>query len=204
VYARGKQIMDAVKAVWPDIRIMFSTSPAISSIQTPLTIPWWNGVAYANELQGSLFAGFVESAGQGPALMIDGGESYRDDTVAEWQLFRYWRATGLPKVAYWLPDDKRAGYRVSTSIGVWDYDVGNSDNYAGQRIEHLNAGLVNPTTMAGMLSNCMCAVDTYAWLYTEYFQWWGVGNPAIDPTVPQEMLDAVELGRTRGKQRRPL
>lgn len=202
VYQRGKDIMDAMRTVFPDIRVGHLHGPYTSAHETGVRFPWFNSVAYANELTGSFFAGMVESAGAGPALMLDSGETYMDTTVLRWQEWHDWVTRGFPaSTTTVIPSSLKPTYRASCMIGLFDYgpdDNGNYDNWGGE------PQLRSPTTVERMISRSMFACETYVWFYSEYHQWWGVGNPSIDPTVTQAMLDAVASGRLRGKRRHPV
>jgi hypothetical protein len=78
VHARGKQVMDVVRAVWPDVWVMMlhGSYRSYSDTGTALAPTTYNDISFAWELAAAWIAGMVESAALGDATVIDGGELY--------------------------------------------------------------------------------------------------------------------------------
>lgn len=154
---RGKQVMEAMVAVFPDIAVITLHGPSVSEPNAPasLKFPQWQS---GNELLGPYYAGFMEGVGAGPALNIDGGELYTLRSASDFLNAYNWRKFDEPSAAVdspFIPTALRAVWsqRISISYGVYDRPFG-------------GAGM-DPTILKSTLTNALKQADHYVWFYTE-------------------------------------
>jgi hypothetical protein len=181
---RGHQVMDAMRAVWPDITVMSMYGPWVSEPQTydalaPLMT--FNDVSFANELMGPFFVGLAESAAGTAAHMIDGGEIYTARSTAQFSAITSWQTSGLPARSSAIPRPLAPLWAATVYPGVGVYD----QPYIGIPMD---VGVWEST-----IRNALVGGAQYVWLYTERYDWWGSGWPAT--RVPQSWIDAVSAAR---------
>lgn len=152
---RGKQVMQAMTAVFPEITVLMLHGPYISEPKAPAPLfPQW---ALANRLLGPFFAGFVEGAGP-RARCVDGGELYHLRSAEEFRGSYEWRKTVLPSdridCAY-LSAAVRAAWadRVDVAFGLYDRPFGGRD--------------MTPAVLEASLTHALRQADRYVWLYVE-------------------------------------
>jgi hypothetical protein len=179
---RGRQIMQAVTAEFPDVDVLFLHGPYISEPKTPSYVKK-NQVADADsyELSGPLFVGFLEGAGD-RATIIDGGEVYQYRTQEDFQRSYDWRKYGMASAetnSAFIPPALRAQWpnRVSISYGVYNQTWPTPQDQ------------MNPTIMKSTLANALQRADDYVWFYAEKDTWFVPGG------VSQEWIDAVKAAR---------
>jgi hypothetical protein len=179
--------MDAIKAAWPTTKVLFSRAAWLSepgSFQPDRMDG--NNVAWANELNGPLVVGFVQSALNSGARIIDGTELYTQRSLLEFQRVYNWAKTGLADSGGRLlpaPGVSAAAYKAHISVAQAVYDEDVLNNYA-----HLSASALRDLTTMAMQTS-----DEYTWLYTEASDWRGSGWPRTP--VSQDSLDAVADAR---------
>jgi hypothetical protein len=183
--ARGKYVMDAIRAAWPTVTVMMLHSPSTSE---PASYAYLRGndVAWANELMGPWFVGFVESAMGTPATVIDGGESYWQRSPSDFQAAYNWLKAGFANHGgHIVPSGAvtAAAYNatIKVNIGVFDRDV--ASDYA----------TLSAATVQELLTYGLRFADGYEWFYSEAFDWRGTGWPKTP--VPQEYMDAVAAAK---------
>lgn len=183
---RGRQILDAMRAVWPDVRVMSLYGPWVSEPRTsgalsPL-MPF-NDVSAANELTGSFFVGMVESAAGTPARVIDGGEIYSARTAAQFAAITRWQTQGMAEQSPLVPPALSRSWSstVLPAVGVYDQPwLGTS---------------MDVDTFGGTVGTALAGRSSYVWVYTEKHDWWGSGWPRT--AVPRSWVDAVAAAATR-------
>jgi hypothetical protein len=186
---RGRQVMGAVAAVWPDAEVLFTFGAWLSEPATPDEVRLLQ-VADADEyeLLGPLFVGFLEGAGPGNRI-IDGGECYQYRTAEDFQLAYAWREFGIASEetdSEVVPPPLRLVWPglVSNSFGVY--------NIAWQE----DAGYpMNPAIMEATLRNALARADDLVWFYAEEFSE-GVGNWYVPGSMPAAWRLAVEAAQT--------
>ncbi len=153
---RGRQVMEAMVAEFPEIVVITLHGPYISEPDAPwlLGFPQWQS---GNELHGPFFAGFQEGMGS-LTSNVDGGELYDLRTVSDFQDTYYWRKYDLPSDAVdctFIPAALRPSWpgNVSISYGVYDQPWGGE--------------AMNPTVLATTLTNALARSDKYVWFYVE-------------------------------------
>lgn len=182
---RGKQIMDAMRATWPGVRILSTYGAWLSETLTYTTLNNaginYNDVAWANELQGSFVVGLIESAAGTSATVIDGGEVYTLRSEADFQVMKDWEKTGFPAQSALVPSTLKATYanNLSASFGIYDTP------WQG---ETMDLAIWEPT-----ITNGMRKADRYVWAYVEQYDWLGGGWPTTP--VPQSWKDATARAR---------
>ncbi len=181
---RGRQMMEAVAAVWPEAEVLFTFGPWLSEPATPDYVRLLQ-VAGADEyeLLGSLFVGFLEGAGPGNRV-IDGGECYQYRTDQDFQLAYDWRETGIASDetdSAFIPPYLRPdwGDRVSNSFGVYNIAWKQAEGYP-----------MNPAIMETTLRNALEHTDDLVWYYNEEFAD-GSGNWYVPGSMPHAWTDAV-------------
>jgi len=154
---RGKQVMEAMTAVFPNIAVITLHGPSVSEPNAPasLKFPQWQS---GNELLGPFFAGFMEGMAGTPALNIDGGELYNLRSSSDFLNTYNWRKYDEASAAVnspFIPPSLRAVWsgRISISFGVYDRPFG-------------GAGM-DPAALKSTLTNALRQADHYVWFYTE-------------------------------------
>jgi hypothetical protein len=153
---RGKQVMEAMVAQFPDLVFMTLHGPYVSEPDAPasLQFPQWQS---SNELLGPFYAGNLEGAGSA-ACVIDGGELYTLRTAEDFQLSYGWRRNDLPSEAVncsFIPSSLRSEWADRSSIGFGVYDVA------------FGGAAMNSTILRSTLANALRQADRYAWFYAE-------------------------------------
>jgi len=153
---RGRQVMEAMVAQFPDIVVMTLHGPYVSEPDAPASLhfPQWHP---HNELLGPFFAGFMEGAGDS-ACNMDGGELYTLRTAAHFEASYGWRKNDLPSDGVnctFIPSALRSVWpgRTSISFGVYDCPFGGAA---------MDAAILRST-----LANALRQADRYVWFYAE-------------------------------------
>ncbi len=153
---RGKEVMEAMVAVFPSIAIISLHGPYVSELKAPVSLqfPQWQS---GNELLGPFSVGFAEGAGSA-GLEVDGGEIYTLRTVSDFQGSYGWRKYDMASDAVncpFIPSTLRPLWstRTSISFGVYDQPFGGAP--------------MNATTLETTLDNALHQADRYVWFYTE-------------------------------------
>jgi hypothetical protein len=153
---RGRQVMEAMVAEFPEIAVITLHGPYISEPDAPwlLGFPQWQS---GNELHGPFFAGFQEGKGS-LSENVDGGELYDLRSASDFQETYDWRKYDLPSSAVdcsFIPAALRPSWpaNVSISYGVYDQPWG------GQAM--------NPDVLATTLTNALQQSDRWVWFYVE-------------------------------------
>jgi hypothetical protein len=154
---RGKQVMEAMVAVFPDIAVITLHGPSVSEPNAPssLGFPQWQS---GNELLGPYYAGFMEGVGTSSALNIDGGELYDLRTPTQFLNTYNWRKYDEASDAVnspFIPASLRPVWssRISISYGVYD--------------KPFNGAAMDSTILKSTLINALAQADHYVWFYTE-------------------------------------
>jgi len=176
---RGRQVMEAMVAEFPQIVVITLHGPYVSEPDAPwqLGFPQWQS---GNELFGPFFAGFQEGMGN-QSLNVDGGELYDLRTVADFQETYDWRRYDLPSDAVnssFIPPALRAPWTASVSISFGVYD------------QPFGAAEMNPTVLATTLQRALDRADRYVWFYAEANTYL---LPPAQGGAPQSWVDAVRL-----------
>ena len=183
---RGKQIMEAMAAEFPDVVVLSLHGPYVSEPKAPAPLfPSWQ---HANGLLGPFFAGMVEGAGD-RAVCVDGGELYHlrkdDDFRRSYEWRRKAFASDQVDCAYLTPDVRaRWAARVEIAFGLYDKP------FAGQSMD--------PPTLQSLLVHALSRTDRYVWLYIE-------GRTLLSPPerggAEDHWVQAIRRGRDEGRLR---
>ena len=185
---RGREIMEAVNAVYPEITVILLHGPYISEPGAPG--PLFPRVQNHNELHGPFFAGFVEGAGP-LAKVVDGGELYHLRSEDDFRSSRDWRKRMFPSKEVdcaFLPSTLRECWKekVEVSFGVIDRP------FQGLRMD--------PSVLAATLSRALRFADRHAWLYVE-------GPTFLKPPgeggAPESWIEAVRRARANARPPAP-
>lgn len=152
---RGRQVMEAMVAEFPDIVVLTLHGPYISEPDAPSGLfPQWQS---GNELLGPFFAGFQEGAAR-PGQNVDGGELYDLRNADEFDDSYQWRRHQMPSTevdSKFLSAEARSTWASSVSISYGVYDC----PFAGRSM--------NPTILTSTLSNALKRADRWVWFYAE-------------------------------------
>jgi hypothetical protein len=153
---RGRQVMEAMVAQYPDIVVLTLHGPYISEPAAPWQLGFPSVVNY-NALMGPFFAGFQEGKGS-QATNVDGGELYWLRSASEFQASYDWRRYDMASSAVncaFLPAALRTSWpdSVSISFGVYDQPSGGRT--------------VSPSSLTSTLANALQQSDRYVWFYAE-------------------------------------
>ena len=190
---RGRQTMDAMRRVWPDVRVLVFLGPWVSEPKTADVLGAamnYNDVAWANQVMGSFVVGMVESTVGSKAQVVDAGELYTLRTKSEFAVFRSWQKHGLARSSSLIPHTLRPVWSRTISAGAMVYDrpwieVGMDDD-----------------TWRRTIHNALASVDDYVVAYTERHDWWGKGWP-LEP-VPRSWVEATRRAQQAPSADAPL
>ena len=170
VRKRGRQFMQAVTAVYPDITIVMIQDTGWAS--------------------GPLVRAFVEGVLEvrGHATLVDGCEqAYRSMTYNELMGLR--RSAERSQA-----DDLYEG--MEYGFGIW-WDFRTSANMAAFHGKHMDKNARNPERLEHPLYNALTASDRYVWVYSfgayPGSVWWRASygeNPDWTTTIPQSYVEA--------------
>jgi hypothetical protein len=183
---RGQQVMDAMRAEWPGIRVMTFFGPWVSDPQTARflsPILPYHDVSGDHQLMGSFVVGLTASTVGTRAQVVDAGEIYGAATPAQFAAVNFWRKHGMPGRSSLIPTPLKSSWAQIISTGFVIYDQ--SDAVARGKLDGWQR----------LVSNALAATDEYVVVYTERFDWWGTGWPT-DP-VPQAWIRATADARAR-------
>ncbi|MDD5674360.1 MAG: hypothetical protein PHC61_09360 [Chitinivibrionales bacterium] len=182
-HLRGKQIMQAMVAQYPEIAILTAHGPYLSEAKGPSDNYVYRIPTY-HELTGPFFAGFLDGKGNSE-LVIDGGETgYMLRTVGQFDTNYTWRKTGIASDdtnCYFIPAALRPIWRSDVSVDFGTYD---SDNYNGNP---LMTPAIWQTTIARALHRC----DHLVWTYLEKIY-------MLDSNTNEDWAQATRLGKAAG------
>lgn len=152
-FLRGRQVMEAMVAQYPEIAVISLHGPYISEPKAPAPLfPQWQS---SNQLLGPLFSGFFAGAKTG--LCVDGGELYHLRTPEEFEGAYQWRKRTIasPEIdCAFIPKDLRPSWpKVSVGFGVYDRPFGGKP--------------MNPEIMRSTVGNALKRADDYVWFYVE-------------------------------------
>jgi hypothetical protein len=183
---RGRELMEALRAVWPDITVTVLHGPYLSDARTPQAVTNGQGVGDTSDLSGHFFVGLLQGYG-GTAKVIDGGEVYQYRTPQDFATSYAWRKQQLPQLPApaagrpLIPPGVQADWPRRVSIGFGVYDLAWKPGYP-----------MNPGVLRSTLANALARADDLVWLFTE-------GNGPHQYLVPggvdQAWLDAIAAAR---------
>ena len=181
VRLRGRQIMQAMIAEFPDIVFIVAHSPSNSYRFTPQVVDWWaqNQNGY-DSLAGAFTVGVLEGAGT-QAIVVDGGEAaYQYRHEAEYQTSYQYRKFTLASASVncpFIPRALRSSWPDQLSVAYGIYNL-----VAPPRLDAIEPGKYQ-SQLEFALTNC----DSYTWAYWEGGNWYippdgtnGVGQPWFD------------------------
>jgi hypothetical protein len=184
VMLRGQQVMQAMRAQWPAVRVMTTFGAWVSEPQTYShlsgTVPY-NDIAWANELMGPFDVGLVAGAAGSDAEVIDGGEIYTARTPSQFSTIRSWQNDGMAASSPLIPSALKPVWSstVSSAFGVYDQP------WIGVPMDS--------SIWTSTIANALAGTEQYVWLYTERYDWWGSGWPTTP--VPAAWVDATRRAR---------
>ena len=159
---RGREWMQAVTAVYPDITIILYPHTG-----------WKGTLDY--ELLGPFADGLLE--GLGPeATLVDSGQAYQNQTYQEFvNLKNKARKQGLKKTQ--VP---HLYTKIQQGLGIWvDYGCGIGGEYAGWRLDpkEFHKNYRPPDELSHTLHNALTVADRYVWLFVRHgAAWWAPGK----------------------------
>ena len=176
---RGKQVMQAIAAEFPDIVFLTLISPSHSHPGTPAAVLGggnWDG----NELRGAFTAGLIEGA-DSRTRFVDGGGVYTWRSPEDFQLsydFRKFTLASAGEDCLFIPAPVRAvwPHRVSISFGIYNLPY--------------NGAPMDPGILRTTLERALNQADDYVWLYFEDENWNAPGE------IAQGWIDAVVGARS--------
>ena len=145
-----------------------------------------NNVAWANELVGPFVIGFVSSALRSEAQVIDGTELYTQRSLTDFQHVYRWAKSGFARSGGRIVpagDVSAAEYEHHISVAQAVYDMDMLNGY----------GALSPAEVQRLVGWSLKTSDSYAWMYTEAYDWRATGWPSTQ--VPADYLVAVEQAR---------
>lgn len=158
--ARGKQLMQAMVAVFPDIAVITLHGPYISEPRSAQHAVYYSGPY--SELLGPLFAGFLEGAGP-TSLVVDGGEIYGLTAKSEFEAAYAWQRLGMADDATdcaFIPPALRPVWRARVSVG-WGIT-----NVPFPNVPYPNRP-EDPASLGLQVRNALGRADDYVWLFPD-------------------------------------
>lgn len=185
--SRGKQITKAMIDAWPNVVLLSFRGAYLSDKASYLSANMGgNDVAWANELAGPFFIGMVEGAAGTQAVLVDGGESYYQRTVSDFQKSYSWRKVGIadskgPMVPSGAVTAAMYKSTVTVASQLLDRDIGDTST------------VFSAKEVQDQITNAGKGTDRYVWLFSELYDWRGTGFPA--KPVPSDLISAVTATR---------
>ncbi|HVR82959.1 MAG TPA: hypothetical protein VMU54_01525 [Planctomycetota bacterium] len=177
---RGRQVMEAMVAQFPEIVVISLHGPYISEPKAPAPLfPQWSST---NQLMGPFFCGFMEGAGK-RATCVDGGRLYHLRSPKDFLESYNWRKSGISqdKVGSdFIPPPLRAAwpFKINIAFGIYDKPFGQVD---------MDPELLRPT-----LANALRQSDRYTWLHVERLSFL---RPSKNGGAGEAWLNAVRQAR---------
>jgi hypothetical protein len=177
---RGRQIMEAIVAEFPNVVLLVYHGPYVSEPATPDEVLAGQADAESSDLTGPLFVGFLEGL-SGEARLVDGGEVYAYRTPEDFARSYEWRKRGIASEetdSAFIPPAARAVWeeRVGISFGVYNLPFPRGEE-------------MNPRIMRATLENALRQADDFVWFYTYGDNW------LIPGDMPDCWFYAVEGAR---------
>jgi hypothetical protein len=170
---RGRELMAALRDVWPDIQLIVLHGPYLSEPRTPDDITLDQAAPDARDLSGHFFVGLLQGSGRG-ARVVDGGEVYQYRTAQDFARSYLWRKREMPRLraGALIPPELRPLWAERVSVGFGLYDIAWRPGYP-----------MAPPILGQALAHALARADDYVWLFTEgegprdYLVPGGVGEP---------------------------
>jgi len=153
---RGREVMEAIVAEFPDIVVLTMHGPYVSEPAAPENMGF-PPVQDFNELLGPFFTGFVEGAGA-YAEIVDGGELYALRTPTHFSDAYQWRKYEIAS------DTVDCAFIPPALRPSWPGDV--SIAFAVYNLPYFNQPM-DPLTLQTTLTNAFAASDRWVWFYAE-------------------------------------
>jgi hypothetical protein len=173
---RGQQVMQAMLAQWPNIKVIHAHQAAESESRTPKTV---DSQFYGVDawLAGYFFAGMFAAA---PGQLIDGGEEYMYRTIADYSASYAWRKISEPNLLpnHLIPSSIESSWIANLSVSFGMYD------------QPWNGGTMTPAIWQSEITNALNTADYLAWTYTDVNDYLTPGG------VPQVWIDAIWNARS--------
>ena len=182
---RGREVMEAFQADYPDITIFTTFAYCLPWLQTYLGFnPLRNG-------NYGLLAPFLDGmvAAAGPQVtLVDGCEhAYFFKYPSLFRLARYVMRSDL---LYIVQDRRKYHQLLSVGFGLWmDYKSGTR----GWNTEDFTRNYYTPAAFEASLHRALEASDKYVWVYTERAAWWSPQGGSV--AIPQPYADAIRRSR---------
>ena len=156
---RGKQVMQAIIAQWPQAKILVTIGPNRSVRAVP-PAAMFNGDP--NWMGGYFFMGLFAGAPTGNHV-ISGGELYYNRTVTQfsnWKNFFDTTLTQLPQSPPLIPSSLHSTWTANNSLSFGIYDQ-----------DRVGTPAMSPSVLRQTIVNAMPYVDEFVWNYSENLDW---------------------------------
>lgn len=163
---RGKELMAALSATWPQLQFLVMHGPYVSDSRTPDHVILDQGTVMDRDLSGFFFAGLLEAA-PATAKVIDGGEVYQYRSAADFQNSYHYRKQTMPALAggTLIPAGLRPVWTQKSDIAFGVFDEQWIPEYP------MNLDIFRTT-----LANALRQADSYVWLYAEQHNYLAPGG----------------------------
>lgn len=182
---RGKELMRAFMAGFPNIVVISLHSPSGCTAKTPRGVN--DAIGISNCMYGAFGAGMLEAADR-RGQFVDGGEAYHLRTPAEFSMSYNWRKKGLPLARpAFIPPPLRTNWskKISLSFGIIDTP------YPRVGGRPMTSAITRATVAAAL-----CQADDYVWHYSEKRDWWAKASDAKEvPAVTEDWIRAIEMAQ---------
>lgn len=189
VQNRGKQISEAVGAVWPEAQILTTYGPWVGTSKTVQSTGggWnfgYNDTSATNELMGAFGGGIawgVATSGAGSlgGRYVDGGEVYQAHSTTEYGKVVAWQKNIATAGTGMIPSPTSYPSVLSRGLGVYDKDM----RVTGWPV-------ATASQWQTWMTNALNSGDKYVWSYSEKYDWMDNGYPATK--VPADILTATK------------
>lgn len=179
---RGRQVMEAIRAVWPTVKFIHLHGPYISEQRTPGSVSLLQIEQRDDDLRGHFFVGMLVGS-TATARVIDGGEVYQYRTPEDFSRSYNFRKHDLPKLSpnHLVPPWITGLWPNRTSVAFGVYDMAWKEGYP-----------MTPAILAQTIRYALAQADEYVWLFTE----WSGPNQYLRPGgVAPSWINAVRAGR---------
>jgi hypothetical protein len=154
---RGAELVAAMRAEWPAIRIISLHGPYVSEPATPPEVTLEQVGTSRDDMRGFFFSGMLKEQVL-PKSIIDGGELYQYRSDADFDRSLQWRRFGIAEVpaSPLVPPRWRLRWQQEIALGFGVYDLQWRPDYP-----------MTPALLEEALFQALTHADAPVWLFTE-------------------------------------
>jgi hypothetical protein len=179
---RGAELVAAMRAEWPEIRIISLHGPYVSEPATPPEVTLEQVGTSRDDMRGFFFSGMWRAQGV-PGSIIDGGELYQYRSDADFDRSVQWRRFGIAEVpgSPLVPPRWSLRWQQKLALGFGVYDLQWRPDYP-----------MTPPLLEEAIYQALVHADAPVWLFTE-----GDHDYLVPGGVDARWMNAVARAKAR-------